>query len=273
MIVTGAASGIGKAFASLGASLGYDLALLDINQMALEKLKQELDTVSHKKISIHQIDVSYQNQWPILVKVLKQSHTRLDLLINNAGITLSPKAFQDIPGHLFDRVLEVNLYGALYAIRYLLPVLNKEKGCGIINMSSLAGKLGLFGYAPYAMSKMALRALGESLQMEFAGQEFHCLNVFPGGVKTNIIKNAPDIDPEKAETIHRGFHKMASIIPEKLALKAMGSFYRRKTELLLGLDAKIILFFKKILGPLSFPFLKKVFGFQTEMSEKLGKEK
>ena len=90
----------------------------------------------------------------------------------------------------------------------------------IVNISSLAGLVGLYGYSPYAMSKFAIRDLTEALQSEFSGSNISLLIVHPGGVKTNIIKNAPDLrDAQQRESAHVEFSRFAMFKPESAARK------------------------------------------------------
>lgn len=270
IIITGAASGIGRAFAVEGYNLGFNLALLDINSDELNKLKEDLSKdVKKIKITTHTLDVSNENAWGVAVKDIKTEHENVSLLVNNAGISLSLSTFGKTSTELFDKVININQMGALYAIRNILPILSYEKGSGIINISSLAGLSGLYGYSAYSMSKMALRGLGEALQMEFAGTPLHCLNVFPGGVKTNIMKNAPDLNVQDAKRIHATFQKASGLKPEDVASKSLKAFYKGRNSLILGVDAKIILGIKKIFGSRSNQLLKTIFMKQQEMNKKM----
>jgi short-subunit dehydrogenase len=273
MVITGAASGIGKAFAYEGNKRHFNLALIDMDREGLNTLHKDLQAQNEKsKITIHEMDVSDPHQWEKTANEIKFQHSEVSLLINNAGITLSPTAFSETDPGLFDKVLDINLMGALYGIRNILPLIDEKQGNGIINMVSLAGLMGLYGYSSYSMSKMALRGLGESLQMEFAGTELHCLNVFPGGVKTNIMKNALDLNNEKAGLAHKGFQSTASLTPEKVAAKSLSAFEKKRASIILGIDAKIIFSIKKLFRSSANKILKAIFEKQIEFNTRKGEK-
>ena len=146
-------------------------------------------------------------------------HGQVDILINNAGITLTPTVFEDISDEQYKKVIDVNMWGVYHGIRVFLPHLRTRPEAVIVNMSSLTGLVGIYGYSPYAMSKFAIRDLTESLQSELVGTNISVLIVHPGGVKTNIIKNAPDLNgTQLREEAHEIFTQVAGY-PLKRRLK------------------------------------------------------
>ncbi len=265
ILITGAASGLGATLAKRAASLGGDLILVDLNGPLL----QEASEAIYKQYAIEPIlkvmDVSDRSAWYDFSNELREMNAPVDVLVNNAGIALSPKRFQEIDFEQFDRMMEINLSGALYAIRYILPLIENRAGRGIINISSLGGQLGLYGYSPYSMSKFALRGLGESLQMEYAGEPMHHLMVYPGGIKTNIMKNAINVSKEHAETAHDRFQRMASLTPERAARKIWSAFLNRRNRLIIGSEAWVILTLHRILGKSSLKLFKTMFAYQSEL--------
>ncbi len=265
ILITGAASGLGAMLAKKAASLGGYLILVDLNPQLL----QEVSDAIYKQYAIKSIlkvmDVSDRKAWCDFSNELREKNISVDVLVNNAGIAISPKRFQEIDFEQFDRILEINLNGALYGIRYILPLIENRTGNGIINISSLGGQLGLYGYSPYSMSKFALRGLGEALQMEYAGEPMHHLLVYPGGIKTNIMKNAINVSKEDAETAHNRFQKMASLTPEKAASKIWSAFLNKRNRLVIGSEARVILTLNRILGKWSLKLLKTMFAFQSKL--------
>ena len=130
-------------------------------------------------------------------------------------------------------------------------------------MSSLAGLVGLYGYSPYAMSKFAIRGLTESLQSELAGTNVSLLIVHPGGVKTNIIKNAPNLDDEQQrEAAHGEFTRFALINPDTAARKILSAIKKNKRQLVFGIDARIVNFIRGMF-PGRFPGILKTFFSQA----------
>lgn len=265
ILITGAASGLGAALARRAAFLGGNLILVDLNSQRLHEMSEEVFKIYTKKSMLKVMDVSDKNAWGELSDELKEKNISIDILVNNAGIALSPKRFQDISDDQFDHMLKINLYGALYAIRYILPLIDNINGNGVINISSLGGQLGLYGYSPYSMSKFALRGLGESLQMEYTGEPMHHLLVYPGGIKTNLMKNAININQEQAETAHKKFHDTASLTPDKASLKIWNAFFKKKNRLLIGSEAIVLLTLYKVLGKHSLKLLKAMFEYQSKL--------
>jgi short-subunit dehydrogenase len=150
--------------------------------------------------------------------------------------------------------------GTYYGIREFLPHLETRPDAGIVNISSLAGLVGLYGYAPYAVSKSAVRALTEVLQSEAGGRNLTILIVYPGGVKTNIIKNAPDLVEAQRETSHQLFTQNAWLTPDKAARKIVKAVRKRRKRLILGIDAKIV-YAIRVLFPRRYPqILREVFS-------------
>jgi len=264
ILVTGAASGLGATLAKKAASYGGNLILIDINGQLLKEISEEVHSQYGVNTLIKVMDVSDSNAWDDFSKELREKFFSVDVLVNNAGIALAPKRFQEINFDQFDRMLEINLNGALYAIRYILPLIENKTGNGIINISSLGGLVGLYGYSPYSISKFALRGLGEALQMEYAGEPMHHLMVYPGGIKTNIMKNAINLEKEQSETAHSKFQKTALLTPEIAADKIWNAFFKKRNRLVMGLEARVILSLYRILGKRSLKLLKTVFAYQSK---------
>ena len=105
--------------------------------------------------------------------------------------------------------------GVYHGIWVFIQHLRARPEATIVNMSRLAGLVGLYGHSPYAMSKFAIRGLTESLQSELVGTNISVLIVHPDGVKTNSIKNAPDLtDPRQREEAHEIFTQAAGLSSE-----------------------------------------------------------
>ena len=250
-VITGAGSGIGQSLAVQLDQDGSHLALGDINTDHLEETPQLLTLGT--KVSCHNVDVSNPSRMSQFASDVIAAHGHVDILINNAGITLTPTLFEDIPAQQFKKVIDVNMWGVYYGTREFLPYLRRRPEAVIINISSLAGLVGLFGYSPYAMSKFAVRGLTESLQSELVGTNVSILIVQPGGVKTNLIKNVPDLtDAQAREDSHQEFTRAAGITPEKAAEKILKAVKKNRRSLIIGTDAKVVNAIRDLF-PNSFP--------------------
>jgi NAD(P)-dependent dehydrogenase (short-subunit alcohol dehydrogenase family) len=161
-------------------------------------------------------------------------------LINNAGISLSPALFDDISDEYFVKVINVNLWGVFNGIRAFLPHLRKRPEASIVNISSLAGLVGLYRYSPYAKSKFVVRGLSETLQSELVGTKISVFVVHPGGIKTNITKNAPDLNENQREAAHQNFSKIALLSADEAARQILRAVQKKKNRIILCTDAKLV---------------------------------
>ena len=244
-IITGAGSGLGRAFALLKNQAGAHLALCDLNLQGLEETRSLLSNQT-LKTSLHTVDVSDRDQMHNFADEVISQHGQADLLINNAGITLTPTLFDDITEEQFEKVVNINMWGVYHGIRAFLPHLHKSDDAGVINIASLAGLVGLPFYAPYVMSKYAVNGFSEMLQCELSKTNISVLAAFPGGVKTNIIKNAPNLTEDTREASHSNFTKSATLTPEVAVTRILRALQKKKKRIILGADAKLTLAIRKL---------------------------
>ncbi|MCP5099007.1 MAG: SDR family oxidoreductase [Chloroflexi bacterium] len=258
-IITGAGSGLGQSLALQLYTAGAKLALCDVNMPGLE------ETLHHtkdngKRVSLHRVDVSNRSQMLTFADEVIDKHGHADILINNAGVSLTPARFEDIPDQQFEKVLNINMWGVYNGTFAFLPHLRTRTEASIVNISSLAGLVGLYGYSAYSMSKFAVRGLSETLQSELAGSGINVLLVYPGGIKTNIIKNAPDLSDAQRESAHTAFTKTALLSSDMAARKILNAVRKKKKRVILGIDAKLV-YTLRTLFPRRFPaMIKTVFS-------------
>jgi NAD(P)-dependent dehydrogenase (short-subunit alcohol dehydrogenase family) len=259
IIITGAGSGLGQHFAIQLYQAGARLALCDLDLMGLhETLKITGDDGG--RVKLFQLDVSDQSAMLDFARDVESQMGPADLLINNAGICLVPQTFAETKDEQFRRVLDVNLWGALYGIRAFLPQLKTRPEASIVNVSSLAGLVGLYGHSAYSMSKSALRGLSEALQAELSGTGIHVLLVHPGGVQTNLIKNAPNLEQGLQEKAHKNFTQLSFLTPEKTVSRIIKAIQSKKNRAIIGADARLILVLRALF-PRRFPsILRTVFS-------------
>jgi len=258
-VITGAGSGIGRSLALQLNLAGAHLALCDVDRFGISETLNLLDNKS-LATSIHSVDVSDQGQMRQFALDVIAEHRRVDTLINNAGITNSPTPFAEITDQLFEKIIATNMWGVYYGIRAFLPHLRTRPEASIINISSLAGLIGLAGYSPYAMSKFGIRALSESLAMELSDTNIHVMIVHPGGVKTNIIKNATNLADADREQAHQTFTRAAFLTPDKAAEKILQAAKKNRHRLVLGTDAKITYLIRRLFPENYLKILNAVFG-------------
>jgi len=201
-VVTGAGSGIGKAVALLFARQGAWVYVLDINEaQALETVK-EIEAAGHEG-SAHVADVSNQQQ----VLALFATLPRVDILVNSAGIshvgTVETTAEAD-----FDRLYNVNVKGVYNCLYAAIPLMKKNKGGVIVNMSSVAASVGLPDRFAYSMTKGAVASMTLSVAKDYIGENIRCNCISPARVHTPFVdgflkKNYPGKEQEMFEKLSK----------------------------------------------------------------------
>jgi NAD(P)-dependent dehydrogenase (short-subunit alcohol dehydrogenase family) len=261
-VITGAGSGLGRSLAVALNQAGAHLALCDLDLEGLQQTK-ELLPLQNSVVSLHPTDVADRDQMTAFAAAVIQKHGQVDILINNAGITLTPIPLEKISDEQFKKVIAVNMWGVYNGIQAFLPYLSTQPEASVVTISSLAGLVGLTGYAPYAMSKFAIRGLSESLAMEYAQTKLHFMVVHPGGIKTNLIKNAPNINAQQQAAAHKTFTQVALLSPDKVAHRILKGIHRKRNRLILGIDARIVYTIRRLF-PQKYPqILNAIFSQMT----------
>ena len=203
VVITGASSGLGEAAARHLAQHGAKLVL---GARRLERLQALAEALSLGRDAAVQTDVTQYEQVRQLVDRAVQSHGRIDVILNNAGLMphspLERGKVQD-----WDRMIDVNLKGVLYGIAAALPYMKAQKGGHIINVSSVAGHKVRPGSAVYAATKTAVRVRSEGLRQEVKPYNIRTTVISPGAVATEL----PDsiTEPDVAENIHNFYEAFA----------------------------------------------------------------
>jgi NAD(P)-dependent dehydrogenase (short-subunit alcohol dehydrogenase family) len=251
-VITGAGSGIGRELALQLAARGAGLALCDVDEPGLAETAEQLQGTP-TKVHTYVADVANRQRMYALAGEVMGDFGQVDLLFNIAGVTLKPGYFNDLDDQQFDRVLDINMWGVYHGIRVFLPHLRQQPEAAIVNMSSSAGLAGLMGITPYAMSKFAVRGLSEALQMELVGSHISVTVVYPGGVKTNIMKNATGFaSEEEHELANKSFMRGALTTRESAARQILRGVQKKRYRVIIGKDAKLVNFIRW-LQPNRFP--------------------
>jgi short-subunit dehydrogenase len=190
-LITGASSGIGLALSWVGAQKEFNLMLTGRNQLALEQLRKEI-TAQYPLcyISILSGEISEEDFCKTLIRTCIERLGRLDVLINNAGMSMRGLLI-DTEISVLKRLMDVNFWGSVYCTKYALPYLLEQKG-SVIGVSSIAGFKGLPARTGYSSSKFALQGFLESLRNENRKTGLHVLIACPGYTESNIRKTALD---------------------------------------------------------------------------------
>ncbi|MHC5727635.1 MAG: SDR family oxidoreductase [Nostoc sp.] len=191
VIITGASSGLGEATAKRLAASGAKLMLAARREDRLKDLVAEI-AKSGGTATYRVTDVTDRSQVEALAKETLSTYSRIDVLINNAGLMpLSP--LDQVKVEEWDRMIDVNIKGVLYGIAAVLPIMRQQKSGHVINLSSVAGHKVFPGSAVYCATKYAVRAISEGLRLESNG-EIRSTNISPGAVATELTTTITDKD-------------------------------------------------------------------------------
>ncbi len=240
VVITGAASGMGRELSLQYAELGYSLALADVDESGLNNLKASLEKIGANKVFVSAVDVSNETQMKTFSEQVEEQFSSVNVVINNAGIARMG-TFEGASLDAFRSVIDINFWGVVYGSRFFLPALKRTSG-SLVNISSLFGLIGVPGQAAYCASKFAVRGFTESLRQEVKDSGVHVACVHPGGIRTNIARSA--VFDEEADTREETIEKIESQALVMPASKAAEIIRRgiaaRKKRILIGKDAKFL---------------------------------
>jgi 2-keto-3-deoxy-L-fuconate dehydrogenase len=219
-VVTGAGSGIGKAVALLLAKQGAHVYVVDINETQAKATVEAIEEQGGRA-SAHAVDVSKQ----AAVTALFSGWAKADILVNSAGIshvgTVETTAEED-----FDRLYNVNVKGVYNCLRAAIPLMKKNSGGVIVNMSSVAAGAGLPDRFAYSMTKGAVAAMTLSVARDYIGEHIRCNCISPARVHTPFVdgflkKNYPGKEAEMFEKLSKTQPIGRMATPEEIAALAL----------------------------------------------------
>jgi len=243
--VTGAGSGIGRALANELARRGAHLSLSDIDEQGLAETVGQCEGFG-VKIASQRLDVADRAAVYAWADAVVAEHGTVNLVINNAGValgaTVEGMSYED-----FEWLMQINFWGVVYGTKAFLPHLKASGEGHIVNLSSVFGLISVPSQSAYNSAKFAVRGFTDSLRMELEieGAPVSATTIHPGGIKTNIARNARiDAsvgaiagDPEAAR---KDFEKMFLTSPKKAARQILAAVERDKRRALIGPDGKVI---------------------------------
>lgn len=195
VIITGAASGIGKAAAELFAKLGAKVVISDIQEDEGQKTTEGI-IASGGTASFFKADVAKPAEMEALVNFAVNTYGHLDVAVNNAGIggELNPVADMSIEG--WEKVIAVNLNSLFYGMKYQIPAMLNAGGGSIVNISSILGVVGFAGSAAYSAAKHGMIGLTKTAALEYSAQNIRVNVVGPAFIDTPLL-NALDVEMKK----------------------------------------------------------------------------
>lgn len=205
IIITGAAMGLGLAAAKELAARGANLALVDYNEKSLNDAKAEITSdFPGAKIITVVADVSNEEAVKNYVDETVKAFSRIDGLYNNAGIEGRQAGMTEYDVSIFKKVIDINLMGVYYGMRYVIPVMQKQNYGRIVNVASVGGIRGVLNQVPYVASKHAVSGMTKNAALEYGRYGINTNAIAPGAILTPMVAEAfrevnPD-DPKAAET-------------------------------------------------------------------------
>jgi len=186
-LVTGAALGIGRSAALLLAKEGARVAATDVLDPEGARLVEEV-TARGGTARYWHLDVSREDQVRAVVEDVLRAFGRIDVLVNNAGISGVSKPTHEITEQEWDRVQAVNVKGPFFCTKHVVPHMKKERGGSIVNLSSIYGLVGAPDAPPYHASKGALRLMTKTDALLYAGDGIRVNSVHPGFIWTPMVE-------------------------------------------------------------------------------------
>lgn len=246
-VITGAASGIGRATALALARRGCHLALADIDEAGLAQTADAAAALG-VRVSRHRLDVASRDAVAALPAAVLAVHGRVELLFNNAGVALGG-TFEQVSEADFDWLMEINFHGLVRMTRAFLPLLRAGDEARIVNISSLYGLVSPPGQTAYSASKFAVRGFSNALRHELAGSTVGVTVVHPGGVATAIARSArvpAGVPAEEVERQRALADKLLRLPPDRAGETIVRAVEQGRERLLVGNDAKIVALLERL---------------------------
>ena len=251
-VITGAASGIGRAIAVSLAHRGCNLALADIDEAGLAQTA-ELVRGHGIDVSRHRLDVADRAAVAAFPDVVADDHGGVDVLVNNAGVAVGG-TFEQVADEDFEWLFEINFWGVVRMTRAFLPLLRASEDACVVNLSSVYGIIAPPEQVAYSASKFAVRGFSEALRHELESSGIGVSVVHPGGVATSIAEKArvpAGVSEEEIARRHAKYRKLLRLPPEVAGETIVRGIERRQPRILVGSDAKTISLIARLL-PVSY---------------------
>ena len=263
-VITGAASGMGRALAQLLAARGCPVAISDVDEAGLAQTEQSIKgPVLARRLDVRDRDAQLQ----MAADVREWSPAPLGAVFNNAGVTLSQTVADVSPGD-FEWIVDINFWGVVHGTKAYLPWLLEQDSGVVVNTSSVFGLIGWPTQATYNATKFAVRGFTEALRHELRDSGVTAVSVHPGGVATNIVRNArfhvDDRGGTSQATLQQDFERVAHLSPEKAAAIIVRGVERGNVRIRVGADAVVTDLLQRVAPRRYFSVIKRLEPFMRQ---------
>lgn len=269
-VVTGAASGIGRALAvRLAKENIAGIAISDVNEDGLAETASMAAEIGGS-VSSHLVDVGDVDQVKRLALAVVEKYGRVTHLINNAGVGLFG-TFEHVSIEDIEWLMRINFWGVVYGCKVFLPTLLEQDEAHIVNISSVFGFIAPEEQTAYCASKFAVRGFTESLRHEYRGTNLYVSSVHPGGVLTNIARNSKIGENTPEEWKNQGarfFDKVAKTSPDEAAETIVKGIKKRNPRILIGKDARAISSFARLFPKNYLGVIERIAGHKMSLRKK-----
>ncbi|MCT7657623.1 SDR family NAD(P)-dependent oxidoreductase [Mycobacterium deserti] len=237
-VITGAASGIGRALAQRLSAHSCPVAIVDVDELGLKETEASLRGPAMVKV-LDVRDAAAQHDFA--AEVREWAPQPIGAVFNNAGVAVASRVLDAVPED--DQWLwDINFGGVVNGTRAFLPILVEQNEGAIVNTSSVFGLVGMPTNSAYCAAKFAVRGFTDSLRQELRGTGVTAVNVHPGGINTNIVRNArfrkdPDGRGRSHEQMAQEFAAITMTQPDKAAAIIHRGVEAGKARILVGPDA------------------------------------
>jgi len=269
-VITGAASGIGRALAVRFAQ--EKIAGISISDVDEKGLNETAELVEKFDVSVskHIIDTSKLEQIEQLKTEVLAKHERATHLINNAGVGLLG-TFEQISLEDFEWLMNINFWGVVYGCKVFLPILKQQEAAHIVNISSVFGLVAPPEQTAYCASKFAVRGFTESLRHELEDTNVRVSSVHPGGIKTNIARSSrlgKDTPKDYQEQAADFFETVALTSPEQAAETILKGIKNENPRILIGKDAHAISYVSRLFPKKYLKMIERLAGHKLDLRKK-----
>ena len=259
-VVTGAASGIGRALAQLLAGRGCPVAIFDVDEEGLAETERLIG--ADGRVFARKLDVSDREaQLALADEVRAWSPAPLGAVFNNAGVVLS-QTIEGVSDEDFRWIVDVNFWGVVHGTKAYLPWLLEQDAGAVVNTSSVFGMIAWPTQGTYNATKFAVRGFTEALRHELRGTGVHAVSVHPGGVATSIVRNArfhvDDLGGVSHEQMQLDFARAARKSPDKAARIIVRGVERGRGRVLVGSDAHFVDLLQRLVPERYFDVIKRI---------------